>query len=216
MPSSSSLIAFTALAFALIVIPGPSVMFVVSRAMTHGRRAALVTVVGNETGLLVQIALVAAGLGAVVERSLLVFNAMKFVGAAYLVWLGVQAIVHRRDLTRLDRTDPSAAVAPRTTLSTFLQGFTVGLANPKTIVFFAAILPQYVEPNGAPSGVQMLLLGLVFVAVALVCDSVWGLGAGTARQWFARSPRRIEALGAVGGAAVIGLGVNLALTGRSE
>jgi threonine/homoserine/homoserine lactone efflux protein len=212
VPPVDSLAAFAALALALIVVPGPSVMFVVSRAVALGRRAAVATVVGNAMGAYVQVIAVAVGLGAIVERSIVVFTIVKLVGAAYLVYLGVQAIRHRRALSSVVRG--TTAAKPRRSLIT--DGFVVGLANPKTTVFFAAILPQFVERGGAPAGLQMLVLGLIFVAIALVSDTTWGFAAGTARDWFARSPRRLERLGAAGGAVIIGLGVRLAVSGRSD
>ena len=213
MPTTTSLAAFTALAFALIVVPGPSVMFVVSRAVALGRRAAITTVVGNAVGVYVQVLLVAIGLGAIVERSIAVFTVIKFLGAGYLVWLGIQAIRHRHQLAdTFNETDADTRL-PR---SVFRDGFIVGIANPKAIVFFAAILPQYVNRNGAPPQIQMLILGLVFVVVALVSDGAWGVAAGTARNWFARSPQRLSRLGAIGGAAMIGLGVQLAVTQRKD
>jgi threonine/homoserine/homoserine lactone efflux protein len=199
-------------AFAIIIIPGPSVMFVVSRAVSHGRRAALVTVLGNAAGAYTQVLLVAVGVGAIVERSIAVFTAIKLLGAAYLVWLGVQTFRHRRDASAVD---PSPVVA-RSTRSLLIDGFAVGSSNPKTIVFFAAILPQFVDHGGAPGALQMAVLGLVFVAVALVSDSAWGLGAGTARQWFVRSPRRLEVLSGFGGAVIVGLGLRLALIERKH
>jgi threonine/homoserine/homoserine lactone efflux protein len=203
---------FAALSLALIVVPGPSVMFVVSRAVTLGRRAALVTVVGNATGCFVQVLLVAAGLGVVVERSIVVFSAIKLVGAAYLIYLGIKAIVGRRTLAvPVDASRPG-----RSGRSVYVDGFVVGVANPKVIVFFASILPQFVEPGGPPAALQMALLGAVFVAIALVCDSSWGLLAGTAREWFARSPRRLERLSATGGAVTVGLGLRLALVRRAD
>jgi threonine/homoserine/homoserine lactone efflux protein len=100
--------------------------------------------------------------------------------------------------------------------SLFVDGFVVGVANPKTIVFFAAILPQFVQAGGAPAGLQMMALGVIFAVIALASDSVWGLAAGTARTWFVRSPRRLEAVGALGGVAIVGLGVRLALTNRAD
>jgi threonine/homoserine/homoserine lactone efflux protein len=211
VPPLHSITAFAALAFALIVVPGPSVMFVVSRAVALGRRAAVATVVGNAIGAYVQVIAVAVGLGAIVERSIVVFTVVKLVGAAYLVYLGVQAIRHRRALSSVIGV---TSAKPRRSLIT--DGFVVGLANPKTTVFFAAILPQFVERGGAPAGLQMLVLGLIFVAIALVSDTTWGFAAGTARDWFARSPRRLERLGAAGGAVIIGLGVRLAVSGRSD
>ena len=212
MPTLNSILAFAALSFALIVVPGPSVMFVVSRAVSLGRRAALLTVAGNAIGIFVQVILVALGLGAVVERSVAVFSVIKFAGAAYLIWLGVQAIRHRREMaTALDVTE-----GLRSTRSVFVDGLVVGVANPKAIVFFAAILPQFVEAGGAPAGLQMVVLGLVFVAIALLSDSAWGLAAGTARGWLVGSPRRLESLGGVGGVAMIGLGAQLAFIGRND
>jgi threonine/homoserine/homoserine lactone efflux protein len=210
MPTTPSLAAFTALAVALIAVPGPSVMFVVGRALALGRRAALITVVGNATGFYVQVMLVAIGLGAIVERSVALFSAIKLIGAGYLVWLGIQAFRHR---AQLSDTLADIDTRPRHR-SLFRDGFVVGVANPKTTLFFAAILPQYVTADGAPPQAQVLVLGLVFVLIALVLDSAWGLAAGTARAWFAGSPRNLGRLGAIGGAAKIGLGINHAVTQR--
>lgn len=209
MPPTSSLLAFAALAFAIIIIPGPSVMFVVTRALTYGRRAALLTVLGNAAGFYMQALLVAVGVGALLERSVLAYNTVKFVGAVYLVWLGIQTFRRRRELAHVvDATE----IQPHRSL--LIDGFIVGIANPKTVVFFAAVLPQYVRADGAPAGVQMAVLGLVFMAVALASDSVWGIAAGTARTWFARSPGRLEQLGGAGGLAIAALGVRLAFTRR--
>lgn len=214
MPPVSSLAAFAAVSFAIIIIPGPSVMFVIGRALSLGRRAALITVAGNALGFYVQVLLVAVGLGAIVERSVAVFNTIKLVGAAYLVWVGVQAIIHRKqNAARTMTVEGTAVLAHR---SLFVDGFVVGVANPKTIVFFAAVLPQFVTADGAPAGVQMIVLGLIFAAIALASDSVWGLAAGTARAWLSRSQGRLEAIGAAGGVAIVGLGVRVALTRRSE
>jgi threonine/homoserine/homoserine lactone efflux protein len=215
VPPVQSLAAFAAVSFAIIIIPGPSVMFVVGRALSLGRRAALVTVAGNAAGFYVQVVLVALGLGAIVERSAAVFTTIKLIGALYLVWVGVQAIIHRRANAELS-TAVDGAGAVSTHRSLFVDGFVVGVANPKTIVFFAAILPQFVQADGAPAGVQMLALGVIFAVIALASDSVWGLAAGTARTWFVRSPRRLEVVGAAGGVAIVGLGVRLALTRRSD
>ena len=134
---------------------------------------------------------------------------LPFVAAWYLVWLGVQTFRRRRELAQVD--DATELQPHRSIL---LDGFVVGMANPKTIVFFAAVLPQYVRADGAPAALQMAVLGLIFVAVALASDSVWGLAAGTARGWFARSPRRLERLGGAGGLAIAALGVRLAVSQR--
>ncbi|WP_327357686.1 LysE family translocator [Streptomyces sp. NBC_01304] len=213
MISTDRLLAFAAMSFLLIVIPGPSVIFVVGRALAQGRRAALMTVVGNTLGAYVLVLAVALGVGAVVERSVLVFTLLKLVGAAYLVYLGVKA-VRRRGALQAAFADPDSVA--RGGLRTLGEGFLVGVANPKTMVFFAAVLPQFVDREQGHVMLQMLLLGLVFNAIALASDSVWGLAAATARGWFARSPRRLGMVGGAGGLAMIGLGVTVAATGRAD
>jgi threonine/homoserine/homoserine lactone efflux protein len=211
MVDARSLAAFAVTAFLLIVVPGPSVLFVISRGVTLGRKAALLTVVGNAAGVMVMVVVVAAGLGAVLERSAVLFDAIRFAGAAYLVYLGVQAIRHRRELsTVLDVT------ATRPSRHILREGFVVGVTNPKLIVFFTAVLPQFVNPDAGPVPVQLLVFGTVFVAIALVMDSCWGLAAGTARAWLAGRPHRLERLGGAGGLVIIGLGARLALTGRKD
>jgi threonine/homoserine/homoserine lactone efflux protein len=211
MVDTGSLTAFAVTAFLLIVVPGPSVLFVISRGVALGRKAALLTVAGNAAGVLVQVLVVAAGLGAVLERSAVLFDAVRVVGAAYLVYLGVQAIRHRRELsTVLDVT------ATRPSRHILREGFVVGVTNPKLIVFFTAVLPQFVEPEAGPVAVQLLVFGAVFVAIALVMDSLWGLAAGTARTWLASRPHRLERLGGAGGLVIVGLGLRLAVTGRKD
>ncbi|MFG3546450.1 LysE family translocator [Streptomyces sp. NPDC047725] len=212
MVSSDRLLAFAALSLLLIVVPGPSVLFVVGRALARGRRAALTTVVGNTVGAYVLVVAVAVGIGQVVERSLLVFTVLKLAGAAYLVHLGVKAWRGRRSLRAAFTQEAGARVGRRT----FWEGFAVGVTNPKTLVFFAAVLPQFVDRDRGGAVLQILLLGLVFNLIAVACDSVWGLLAATARDWFAHSPRRLSAVGGAGGLAMIGLGVTVAVTGRGD
>lgn len=212
MVSTHALLTFAATAFLLIVVPGPSVMFVVSRGVALGRRAAVLTVVGNASGAYTQVLLVAAGLGALVQRSIAVYTVVKLVGAGYLVYLGVQAFRHRRRL-HLTAGEEQPARSNRRLL---LDGYVVGVANPKVIVFFAAILTQFVDPDGGPVPLQMAVLGLIFVLIALVSDGAWGLMAGTARGWLVRSPRRLATVGGTGGLVTIGLGVRLAVSGRAE
>lgn len=212
MVSADRLLAFAAMSFLLIVIPGPSVLFVIGRALAQGRRAALTTVVGNTLGAYVLIVAVAFGIGAVVERSILVFTVLKLAGAAYLVFLGVKAWRHRGSL----QAAVTGAGAAQGGLRTFSEGFAVGVTNPKTIVFFAAVLPQFVDRGQGHAEVQMLVLGLVFNLIAVASDTVWGLAAATARDWFARSPQRLSLVGGVGGLAMIGLGVTVAVTGRKD
>lgn len=213
MISADRLLAFAVMSFLLIIIPGPSVLFVVGRALSLGRRAALMTVAGNAVGAYVLIVAVAAGVGELVERSALVFTALKFAGGAYLVYLGVAAWRSRRALAS---AIPAAQAGTGGGRRTFWEGFVVGVTNPKTIVFFAAVLPQFVDRGQQHPALQMLLLGVVFNVIALASDSVWGLTAATARDWFARSPERLSMVGGAGGLAMIGLGVTVAVTGRSD
>ncbi|MDP9075089.1 MAG: LysE family translocator [Actinomycetota bacterium] len=212
MVGSGRLAVFVATALVLIVIPGPSVLFVVSRALSLGRRAALATVVGNAAGEYLQVVAVALGLGAVVQRSVAVYTLVRLVGAGYLVFLGIQTVRHRRRLT----TALDALVTPKSPSRVLAEGFVVGVTNPKSVVFFAAVLPEFVNRPGGHVAVQLLVLGLIFVAIALASDSTWAMVAGTARDRFVRSPRRLEMIGGAGGLAIVGLGLHLAVTGRKN
>jgi threonine/homoserine/homoserine lactone efflux protein len=204
---ASRLGALLGVASVLIVVPGPGVLFIIGRGVRLGRRAAMATVVGHDLGLLVQAFLVAAGVGTIVQRSITVFTVIKLAGAAYLVWLGVQAIRTRREPTVHSGDEPGRSGRNRH----LRQGFVVGFTNPKGFLLFASVLPQFVDPSAGPVFSQMAILGMACVGVALVSDSTWALLAGTAQRWFARSPRRFAAVGLVGGTITIGLGVRLAL-----
>lgn len=212
MITVDQLLAFGLAALVLIAIPGPSVVFVIGRALAYGRTVALATVLGNSLGLLVIVALVTAGLSALLERSVLAFTVVKLVGAAYLVWLGVQAVRHRRELS-MSGVD-GAARSPLPLPVALRQGFVVGITNPKAFMIFAAVLPQFVDRGAGHVPAQMLLLGLVAFTIGLVSDALWAVVASGLRSWFARSPRRGEAVGALGGASMVGLGVALAVTGH--
>lgn len=198
----------------LIVVPGPSVMFVIGRAVALGRRAAVTTVVGNAIGVYLQVVAVALGLGAVVARSVWIFQAIKLVGSAYLVYLGVRTIRERRSSEPVPPRGPGGR--SRGWVRLVADGVVVGAANPKSIVFFAAFLPQFIDRSAGHVTVQMLALGVVFAAIALVSDSVWGIAAGSAGSWLKRSPRRLAQVRGVGGLVMIGLGVRLAVTGRTH
>ena len=206
------ILAFAGVAVVLVAVPGPSVVFTISRALTSGRRTALLNVVGNTIGLVVQVVAAAFGLGAVIERSAAVFTGVKLAGAAYLVWLGVQAIRHRRSLTETI----AAEAGPLSPLRAVRDGVVVGATNPKTIAVFLVVMPQFVARDAGHVASQLLVLGLVFPLIALLLDSCWALAAGTARQWLSSSPRRLAAIGGAGGLVMIGLGVSLAATGRKD
>ncbi len=210
IPETAQLVAFAVASLLFIQVPGPSLLFTIGRALSVGRRDALLSVVGNALGLLLQVAGVAAGVGAVVAASATAYTAVKLVGAAYVVYLGVQAIRHRAD-ARLALADPVAAPIRSSPWGAVRTGAVVGTTNPKTIVFFVAFLPQFVDPTAGSTGAQVVLLGAVFAGLAVTSDSLWALAAARARSWFGRRPSRLDALGVAGGSAMIGLGAVLAL-----
>jgi threonine/homoserine/homoserine lactone efflux protein len=209
---TAHLLAFTLTAFALIVVPGPSVLFTVSRALALGRAAGVATVAGNTVGVYVQVVAVAFGIGALVERSVMGFTIVKLGGAAYLIFLGVQAIRHRQKLAEM----LGSRIENKSVARVMADGFVVGIGNPKAIVFFAAVLPQFVDRPAGQVPQQMLLLGAIFAGIALLSDSGWALVAGSARAWFGRSPRRLELIGGTGGLVMIGIGAMLAVSGRKD
>lgn len=214
MITPDQMLAFGLAAIILIAIPGPSVVFVIGRALAYGRGVALATVVGNTLGLLVIVVLVALGLGAIVQESIVVFTVLKLAGAAYLIWLGMQAIRHRKrfSVSDLDGEGPPPLRWP----TVVRQGFVVGFSNPKAFMIFGAVLPQFVVRESGHIPVQMLLLGLLAVVIGLASDSLWALIASQLRSWFSASPRRGAAMGVVGGTSMIGLGVGLAVTGHQR
>ncbi|MGH3632290.1 MAG: LysE family translocator [Sciscionella sp.] len=205
-----NILAFAVTAVVIVAIPGPSVLFTISRALTVGRRSALLTVVGNAVGVYAQVVAAAFGMGAVVERSAVVFTVVKYVGAGYIIYLGGQAIRHRRSMVE----SLSKRAAPVTPLRALRDGVIVGATNPKTIVVFVAVMPGFADPALGHLPLQLLLLGALFPISGLALDSVWAIAAGTARAWLARSPRRLAAIGGSGGLVMIGLGAGLAITGR--
>ncbi len=212
MISSGQLLGYALVSLVIIVVPGPGVLFVVGRALAHGRRTAVATAAGHAAGNYVVAACVAVGLGSLLQRSAQLFVAVKLAGALYLVWLGVQAIRQRRSLADAI----SAPVNSPAGWRALRDGFVVGVTNPKAFILFGAILPQFVNREAGHIPVQMLLLALVSVSIGLVSDSTWGLAASGVRAWFARSPRRFALVGGAGGLAMIGVGLTVAITGRKD
>jgi len=212
MISSGHLIGFTLASLVIIVVPGPGVLFVIGRALAHGRRTAFATAAGHAVGNYVVAACVAVGLGALLQRSAEVFTVVKLAGALYLVFLGVQAVRHRHSLAAA----MSSAVGPSEGWRALRDGFIVGVTNPKSFILFGAILPQFVDRGAGNVPAQMLLLALISVTMGLASDAAWGLAASTVRAWFAVSPRRYALVGWAGGLAMVGVGVTIALTGPSK
>ena len=208
----ANLLGYALASFVLIVIPGPSVLFVVGRALAYGRRTALATVGGNSAGNYVVAICVAVGVGTLVQRSAQVFMVLKLAGALYLIWLGIQAFRRRGTLAEAF----AEATQARSDRRAVREGFVVGVTNPKALILFGAVLPQFVNRAAGYVPVQMLLLSLVSIGIGLLSDTTWGLAASQLRTWFARSPRRFAVVGGAGGLAMIGVGVTVAVTGRSS
>jgi threonine/homoserine/homoserine lactone efflux protein len=201
VPTSSQWVAFLVASILFIQVPGPSLLFTIGRALTVGRREALLSVVGNAIGVTTQAVLVAVGLGAVVAASVTAYTVVKVAGAAYVIWLGVQAVRNRHEAREALEKQVSAKRGHALRI-----GMVVGLTNPKTILFFVAFLPQFTNAAAGHVAVQMAVLGAVFGALAICSDSVWALLAARAREWFARKPARLDKLGATGGVMMVGLG----------
>jgi threonine/homoserine/homoserine lactone efflux protein len=212
MVSLHSFLAFAVTAAVIVAIPGPSVLFTISRALTVGRDVALLTVLGNAAGVYLQAVATAFGMAAVVERSAAALTVVRYIGAAYIVYLGVQAIRHRRSIIEA----LGCRVAPVAPLRALRVGLVVGATNPKTIVVFVTVMPGFADRAAGHLPLQLLVLGALFPLWGLLLDSLWALAAGTAREWLARSPRRMAAIGGAGGLAMIGLGASLAVTGRKS
>lgn len=202
MFSAETLFAFVVAAFIMVAIPGPTVLFTIGRAMSLGRTGGFLSILGTALGSVVLVVAVALGVGTIIAQSAVLFTIVKVLGAGYLVYLGVQAIRHRRDAAETI----SGTSVRRSPLRVLGEGFVVGATNPKSIAFFLAILPQFVDLQSGSVAAQLLVLGVVVVAIGVACDTVWVLLASAARDWFARSPRRLEAMGATGGALMIALG----------
>ncbi|MEV6095325.1 LysE family translocator [Nocardia sp. NPDC051981] len=212
MIPAANMLAFLVASIVIVIIPGPGVLFVIGRALTYGRRAALLSVLGHSAGVMVVLGLVAAGLGALLAASAIALSIVKLAGALYLIYLGIQAVRERRSL----REAFEAKVEPMENGRVLRQAVLVGLTNPKAIIFFSAVLPQFVAPKAGAVPVQMLILGGLFLVVALISDSIYALLAGTARNWFARSPKRLEVVGGAGGVMIIGLGASVAVSGSGN
>jgi threonine/homoserine/homoserine lactone efflux protein len=203
--TNTAVLGFAMVSLAVIVVPGPSVLFAVSRAIAAGRRTALLTVLGNASGVFVQILFIAVGLGVVVTGSDLAHTLLKTAGATYLVWLGIDAIRQRHHTARaaLDAVSVGSMTRP------WRDGFVVGITNPKTAVFLAALLPQHVDPGTGMVPAQMVALGALFCALAIASDGAWALLAARARRWLASDPRRLTWSSVAGGMVMVALGLLL-------
>ena len=193
-------------AMVIMLAPGPSVLFTLARAIAWGRKTAVFTVAGNAIGMFLLSVFVALGLGPILRRSELAYTAVQWGGGLYLIYLGIDAIRHRRvhaaDMTNQGDIAPSIRRSIR-------DGFWVGALNPKAIVFYAAVLPQFIDRERGSVTAQLILLGAIFAILAFLSDGTWGLLAGTARTWLATDSARLEKLRATGGAIMIILGLTV-------
>ena len=200
----SRLIEYIVAAMVIILAPGPSVLFTIARAVAWGRKVAVFTVAGNVTGAFVLSSLVAFGLGPILSRSDLAYSAVQWGGGGYLVYLGINAIKARK-IAAADMKSQGSVVP--TFWRSARDGFWVGALNPKGLVFYAAVLPQFVDIDRGNVTGQLLLLGALFSLLAFISDGSWGLLAGTARTWLASDEKRLELLRVIGGCVMIILGL---------
>ena len=212
MIGTDQLAAFLIASIVIIIVPGPSVLFTLARGVAWGRSVAVLTVLGNSIGTLLLSGVVALGLGPLLSRSRTFAIVLQLVGGAYLLWLGIGALRHRHEhahaMTQREAARPSKAHIVR-------QGFTVGILNPKSLVFFAAVFPHFVDRTKGSVTLQLLIFGAIFSVMAFLSDGTWGLIAGTAREWLSGSPSRLVALRTVGGCVMMTLGALIVVSAFS-
>lgn len=188
----------------IILAPGPSVLFTIARAIAWGRLAAIATVIGNAAGMFLVSVLVALGIGPLLQRSEILYNGIQWAGGTYLIYLGYAAIA----ASKVDAADMQKTVGGKPSFFTSVRnGFWVGVLNPKSVVFFAAILPQFIDQEKNNITAQLLLLGAIFALIALISDGSYGLLAGTIRQWLAGDVKRLIFMRLTGGVVMIALGI---------
>ncbi len=204
VPIPSRLFEYVIAAYLIILAPGPSVLFIVARAISWGKKIAVATAAGNVSGSFVLATLTALGIGPILQRSELAYNAVQWGGGLYLIYLGFDAI--RKRAVHADEMTDTSGGAP-TVLRTWREGFVVGVLNPKAIVFYAAVCPQFIDRDRGHITWQLWFLGLVFCIIALISDGMWGLLAGQAREWLSSDKGRLEKLRAGGGGVMVFLGV---------
>jgi threonine/homoserine/homoserine lactone efflux protein len=207
VPDGPTLLLFAGASLALLVIPGPAVIYLVTRSLDQGRQAGIVSVLGVETGTFVYALAAAGGLTGLIAASETGFAIVKYAGAAYLVYLGVTTMLGR-----------GGGHGPVSGLPShlYVKGLLVQLLNPKIAIFFLAFLPQFVDPSGGPDAVQILVLGTVFTVLAVLSDGAYVLLAGTVGKWLRTNPRARRRLSRVSGGVYIGLGVTAALSGSGH
>ncbi|MBV7336648.1 LysE family translocator [Chloroflexi bacterium TSY] len=206
----STIVLFSAAALVLLIIPGPAVLYVVARSIDQGRVAGFVSVLAVSTGAYCQIVAAAFGISALLVSSAIAFSFVKYLGAAYLIYLGAHKLLKKDDSTEIDK--PEAQML----WPIYRQGVLVSLLNPKSALFFFAFLPQFVDPARGPVQVQILLLGLIFVALAICSDSIYALGADTLGSWLKRNSGFLHRQRYFTGGVYIALGLATAVSGTDS
>jgi threonine/homoserine/homoserine lactone efflux protein len=210
LPDPGTLALFAGAAVLLLVIPGPAVLYIVAQSIEHGRSAGLVSMLGVQAGALVHVAAAALGLSALLVQSSVAFDVVKYAGAAYLIFLGLRKLLAR------ERFETTGERPPRRLDRLFAQGVVVNVLNPKTALFFFAFLPQFVDVSAGSVGLQIALLGVVFILIAIVSDGLYAVAAGTASDWLRGSRTFVRAERWVSGTVLVALGVTAALSGPRQ
>lgn len=210
LPEPGALAVFVFAALVLLVIPGPAVLYIVAQSISRGRLAGIVSMLGIQVGGLVHVAAAAAGLSALLVRSAVAFNVVKYAGAAYLIYLGL-----RRFLGREEAAGPGAPPA-RSLRSLFAQGVVVNVLNPKTALFFFSFLPQFVDVEAGSVALQIGTLGLVFIMLAMLSDGLYALAAGSAARWLRGRSGVLRGERYATGSVLVGLGVLAAFSGTER
>jgi len=204
--NTQNLAQFILASVAIILVPGPSVLFVIARAVAWGRLTSLITALGNALGMLLLSVFIAVGLGPLLQRYELLLLVVQVLGGMYLIHLGIDAWRHRQehadDMVKIEEVKPS-------NYQILLQGFTVGALNPKALVFFSAVFPQFVDPDVGSITIQLLIFGAIFTALALLLDGTWGVLVGSSRDWFVTSMNRLVFLRTIGAVVMMALGVGV-------
>jgi threonine/homoserine/homoserine lactone efflux protein len=201
LPSPSNLTAFLLLAAVIILVPGPSVLFTIGRALILGTKAAVLSVLGNALGVGIQIVIISLGLGVAIQQSEILFLAIRIFGAGMIIYLGIKAYLTRADLAL------NLEAKPTSTATVLKESILVGISNAKTFVFFIATLPSFTSPELGNPVIQMLLLGAIFSVIGTLSDSVYAIAAGQARNWLAGSTGRLATFRGIGGIALTLLGL---------
>ena len=205
IPIPSKIGEYIIVSVAIILAPGPSVLFTIARAIAWGRKVALLTVLGNASGFFAMSLLVAVGIGPIIQSSDFIYSAVQWGGGLYLIYLGIDAIRKRNEHTSQVLEEGSSGLP--STVRIIRDGFVIGILNPKGIVFNAAVTPQFIDREAGKVVLQLILLGAIFALLAFFCDGTWGFLAGTARNWLATNVKRIIFLRSVGGVVMMILGL---------